>query len=149
MIIDRLENLEKYVSLNPLFKEVVDFLKANKLENLDAGKHLIKGEDVFVNIQEVKGKTQEQAVIEYHKSYIDIQVPLTANETYGYMPTVELPEAEFSVENDMAKVPCIMGRCYVTCTPGMFVIFFPQDGHAPCICDKAELRKAIFKVKVS
>jgi beta-galactosidase beta subunit len=27
-------------------------------------------------------------------------------------------------------------------------IFFPQDGHAPCISDKAEIKKAIFKVKV-
>jgi beta-galactosidase beta subunit len=26
-------------------------------------------------------------------------------------------------------------------------IFFPQDGHAPCIIEKDEIKKAIFKVK--
>jgi beta-galactosidase beta subunit len=26
-------------------------------------------------------------------------------------------------------------------------IFFPQDGHAPCISDAPEIKKAIFKVK--
>ena len=37
MIIDTLENLEKYVSLNPLFKEVIDFLKSNDLMTLEPG----------------------------------------------------------------------------------------------------------------
>jgi beta-galactosidase beta subunit len=27
-------------------------------------------------------------------------------------------------------------------------IFFPQDGHAPCIAEEPEIKKAIFKVKV-
>jgi beta-galactosidase beta subunit len=30
----------------------------------------------------------------------------------------------------------------------MMVIFFPQDGHAPCIIDEPEIKKAIFKVKM-
>ena len=29
MVIDTLENLEKYVSLNPLFKDVVEFIKSS------------------------------------------------------------------------------------------------------------------------
>jgi len=29
----------------------------------------------------------------------------------------------------------------------MFAVFFPQDGHAPCISQEKELKKAIFKVK--
>lgn len=148
MIIDTLENLEKYVSLNPFFKEVVDFLKLNDLKSLNAGKHFIKDKDVFVNIQDAKGKTVEEAVIEYHRMYIDIQVPLTANETFGYIPTCELPAVEFNEEKDIAKVPGVKGQSYVTCTPSMFAMFFPQDGHAPCICETAELKKAIFKVKV-
>ena len=36
---------------------------------------------------------------------------------------------------------------YVTCQPGEMAIFFPQDGHAPCIAGVPELRKAIFKIK--
>ena len=50
MVIDTLENLEKYVSLNPLFNDVVDFLKSNDLNKLSEGKHLIKGTDLFVNM---------------------------------------------------------------------------------------------------
>ena len=149
MIIDTLENLEKYVSLNPLFNEVIDFLKSNAMEDIEPGIHLIKDKDVFVNVQIAKGKTKEEAVVEYHKSYIDIQIPTSADETYGYIPTCALPKAEFDEEIDMAKVPGVLAQSYVTCQPGMFVIFFPQDGHAPFISESEELKKAIFKIKVS
>ena len=57
MVIDTLENLEKYVSLNPLFKDVVEFVKSNDLNALEVGKHQIKGGDLFVNIQVAKGNT--------------------------------------------------------------------------------------------
>ncbi|MBR3398726.1 MAG: YhcH/YjgK/YiaL family protein, partial [Prevotella sp.] len=33
------------------------------------------------------------------------------------------------------------------CQPGEFAIFFPQDGHAPCISQEEGIKKAIFKVK--
>ncbi len=56
MVIDTIENLEKYVSLNPLFKDVVEFIKSNRLDDLEVGKHAIKGADLFVNIQMAKGK---------------------------------------------------------------------------------------------
>ena len=77
MIVDRIENLEKYFALNPLFKEVADFLSANDMSALSTGIHHIKGDDVFVNIQEAAGKTKEQAVVEYHRKMVDIQIPFS------------------------------------------------------------------------
>ena len=146
MVIDTLENLEKYVSLNPLFKDVVDFIKSNDLNALETGKHEIKGSDLFVNIQNAKGKSKEKAVLETHKKMIDIQIPLSSAETYGYTPLCCLPEAEYNEAKDITKYEGAADT-YVTCKPGEFAIFFPQDGHAPCITDAEEIRKAIFKVK--
>lgn len=146
MVIDTLENLEKYVSLNPLFKDVVDFIKSNDLNALETGKHEIKGSDLFVNIQNAKGKSKEKTVLETHKQMIDIQIPLSSAETYGYTPLCCLPEAEYNEAKDITKYEGAADT-YVTCKPGEFAIFFPQDGHAPCITDAEEIRKAIFKVK--
>ena len=56
MVIDTLENLEKYVSLNHLFKDVVAFIKAHDLNILETGKYEIKGTDLFVNVQVAKGR---------------------------------------------------------------------------------------------
>lgn len=145
MVIDTLENLEKYVSLNPLFKDVVDFIKSNKLDFIETGKHQIKGADLFVNIQMANGRTKEEAVLETHKKMIDIQIPLSGPETFGYTPLCDLPEAEYNEEKDITKYTG-EADTYVTCKPGEFAIFFPQDGHAPCISDEDVIKKAIFKV---
>lgn len=147
MVIDTLDKLSYYASLNPLFNDVVDFLKHNDLNKLEEGKHFIKGKDLFLNLQTAKGKTKEQAKLETHRNMIDIQIPLSTCETYGYTPLCDLPELEYNAEKDIIKYEGL-AQTYVTCKPGEMAIFFPQDGHAPCISDKAEIKKAIFKVKV-
>jgi YhcH/YjgK/YiaL family protein len=146
MIIDKIENLEMYRGLNPLLDDVIRFIKEHDLKSLENGKHFIKDGHLFVNIQDAQGKTRDEAVIEYHKKMIDIQIPLNMPETYGYTPVADLPETEFNTDKDIAKVPGVQARSYVTANPGEFAMFFPQDGHAPCIADGL-LHKAIFKVE--
>lgn len=147
MIIDKLENLKNYASVNPLFPKVVEFLKQNDLNTLEAGKHEIEGKDLFVNITTAKGRTPAEAVIETHDRMIDIQIPLDVAETFGYTQRELLPAAEYNAEKDITKIPNLAADSYVTCQPGMMAIFFPQDGHAPCIAGVPEIKKAIFKVK--
>ncbi len=147
MVIDTIENLEKYVTLNPLFKEVVEFIKKNDLCSLEEGKHYIKDKDLFVNIQTAKGKIKEEAKAETHKRMIDIQIPLSANETFGYTPIENLPAEEYNEEKDITKYS-VQAQTYFTLAPGQFAIFFPQDGHTPCISNEAQFKKAIFKVLV-
>ena len=96
MIIDTIENLKKYVGINPLFADVVKFIEENDLSSMEDGKYT---------------------------------------------------KAEYNAEKDITKYPDVPGSSYVTCRPGMMTIFFPQDGHAPCISYVPEFRKAIFKVK--
>ena len=147
MIIDKLENLKNYASVNPLFPKVVEFLQQNDLNALEAGKHEIVGKDLFVNIQLAKGRTPAEAIIETHNKMIDIQIPLSDAETFGYTQRDALPEAEYNVEKDITKIQDLAADSYITCQPGMMPIFFPQDGHAPCIAGVPEIKKAIFKVK--
>jgi YhcH/YjgK/YiaL family protein len=148
MVIDTIENLSKYVGLNPLFADVVAFLGQNDLNQLEAGKHPIKDKDLFVNITTAKGRAKEAATLETHINMIDIQIPLDTEETFGYTPLCDLPEFEYNAEKDITKYGTTLAQTYVTCKPGQMAIFFPQDGHAPCISEKEEIKKAIFKVKV-
>lgn len=147
MIIDTLDNLAKYETVNPLFKDVVEFIKKNDLTKLEAGKHIIKEGELFVNIQVAKGRTPDAAVLETHRKMIDIQIPLDAPETFGYTPLCRLPDVEYNAEKDITKYGDLMAESFIDCQPGMFAIFFPQDGHAPCISMTPEIKKAIFKVK--
>ena len=147
MVIDTLDNLKNYESTCPLFKDVVAFLNENDLNSLPEGKTFSNGGDLFVNITTAKGKTADEAVMETHKVMIDIQIPLDVAETYGYTPLCKLPDVEYNAEKDITKYPGVKAESYVTCTPGMFAIFYPQDGHAPCISDAPGIKKAIFKIK--
>lgn len=147
MIIDDLKNLKNYESVNPLFPKVIEFLKTHDLKTMEAGKYEIEGKDLFLNLTVAKGKTPDQAVIETHDKMIDIQIPITDAETFGYTPRENLPAAEYNAEKDITKIPDLAAESYITCQPGMMAIFFPQDGHAPCITGAPEIKKAIFKVK--
>ena len=147
MIIDTLDNLAKYEAINPLFKDVVEFIRKNDLAAMEPGKYPIKDKDLFVNITTAKGKAPDEAVLETHINMIDIQIPLDAPETFGYTPLCRLPETPYNVEKDITKYPDLMAESFIDCQPGMFAIFFPQDGHAPCISMAPEIKKAIFKVK--
>lgn len=147
MIIDTIDNLVNYVDLNPHFADVVAFLKGHDLKMLEPGRHDIKGDDVFVNIQVAAQRTKETCFLESHIEMIDIQIPISCEETYGYSPVDELPAVAYDAAKDMTIYDGVKPQEYVTLAPGMMVIFFPQDGHAPCIIDQPEIKKAIFKVK--
>ena len=147
MIIDTIENLGKYTTLNPLFADVVEFLKDKNLSTMETGKYMIKDKDLFMNLQVAKQRTVDTAVLETHIEMIDIQIPITCAETFGYTPLSDLPDFEYNAEKDITKYGDTKAQTYVTVKPGQFVIFFPQDGHAPCIVDQPEIKKAIFKVK--
>ena len=59
MVVDRLENIEKYASLNPLFAQAIEFLKSHDLNALEVGKTELKGKDLLVNVAQTKPKAKE------------------------------------------------------------------------------------------
>ena len=153
MIVDSIENLERYAVLNPRFTAVVEFIRKNDLSSLAAGKHEIQGNEVFVNVQDAPVKTREEARFETHREMIDIQVPVSGTEEHGWCPLADLPAAEYDAAIDMtlhdpaAPAPISsLASTYFVLRPGQFAIYFPPDGHAPAITTTT-LRKAIFKVK--
>lgn len=144
MIIDKLENLEKYASLNPLFTKAIEYLKSADLQAQAPGKVTIQGNDLFANVQQTKPKTKEEARLESHDCYIDLQVPLSGVETMGYTPREDLPEAPYNADDDISFYDGL-AESYITVKPGMFAVFFPQDAHAPGISAEG-LKKVIVKV---
>ena len=146
MIIDSINNLSKYEALNPRFSKVLEFINSHDLAQQPEGKQVIDGSDLFVNFSLAKGKTPAEAKLESHNEMIDIQIPLSCTEVMGYTPREDLDEQPYNAEKDITFYEG-MAQQYVAVKPGMFAIFFPQDGHAPCIADDDVIKKVIFKVK--
>ena len=147
MVVDTLENLEKYASLNPLFAQAIEFLKSHDLHAMEVGKTELKGADLVVNIAQTTPKAKEQAKLETHNEFIDIQIPLSGTEVMGYTPGKDcVPvDAPYNAEKDITFFEGL-AETYVAVKPGMFAIFFPQDGHAPGITPDG-VKKVIVKVK--
>ena len=92
MVVDRLENLEKYASLNPLFAKAMEYLKATDLNAQELGKVKLQGDDLVVNFSQTKPKTKEEAKLETHNQFIDIQIPLSGVEVMVIQPVKIFPK---------------------------------------------------------
>ena len=146
MILDLVENSGRYESLNPRFKQAFDFLKTTDLATLPLGKIELDGNSLYVNVQEIEGKTSEVALMETHEQYIDIQVPISGTETMGWIARAKLKHISeaYNAEKDMTFYADKTTNL-IRVQPSEFVIFFPEDGHQPGIV-KGKLKKIIVKV---
>lgn len=116
MVVDRLENLEKYASLNPLFAKAMEYLKTTDLNAQELGKVKLQGDDLVVNFSQTKPKTKEEAKLETHNQFIDIQIPLSGVEVMGSSPLVGSSKIKSSGSCRIAlAIPrrCFMPREYL------------------------------------
>lgn len=148
MIIDSLKNSSKIEGLNPYFKRVFDYVKTHDLTSAEPGRIVIDGDNAYINVVQVKGKEKTDAVIETHNQYIDVQILLKGEESFAWKSRACLKKekGEYSVSDDISFYSD-EAKLYFTLSVGEFTIFFPEDGHAPCI-GEGEIKKLIAKVRV-
>ena len=148
MILSNLKNRVELEKLHPLMPRLFEWLEQTDVLTLPLGIHEIEGRDLFINNQAPELFTKENAPIEVHKNYIDVQVLLEGAETMGWKPLEEI--TTWRGEYDEAKdVRFSDERCdhFVTLKAGELTVFYPEDGHAPAIGD-APIRKFIAKLKI-
>lgn len=148
MILDSIENSVKYESLNPYFKLAFDYIKSTDWSKVEPGKIMLDGKNCFINFMEQAGKTIEAAKFETHNEYLDIQVPIDGTEKMGYIPTCDLkePDAPYNPEKDITKFSD-KTDALITVKPMQFAIFYPWDGHQPCI-GEGTWHKLVVKIKL-
>lgn len=146
MVIDDLSRLGLYKPLVPELEQVAFFLEKTDLSSLPDGRYELEN-GVYVNVQTVQGKDLGDAVLESHREMLDVQVPLSGDETIGYACLKRLEETAYDASHDISfhkESP----ESLLNVKRGMFAVFFPQDTHAPCIT-KGPLRKAVFKIPMT
>lgn len=146
MIIDSLENSALYEQINPHFKQAFDYIKSLDFSKVEPDKVILKDDALIVNINESTLKLSSDAKLEVHNKYIDIQVPLSSEESFGWKrrngcKDITIP---FNSEKDIEFYGDIPST-YFTLYPGEFVVFFPEDAHAPCV-GEGNIKKIIVKV---
>ncbi len=148
MIVDNLANAANYFSLHPLFEKAFDYIRQLDMESAPTGSVEIEGKQLRASIVETALKPADAARLETHKRFIDIQIPIAQAETFGWksLSTLTASEKGYDEANDIefyADKPSAL----VNVLPGEFVIFSPEDGHAPLI-GEGPTKKIIIKVAV-
>lgn len=149
MIIDTLENAEKYFVNHPLFETAFHYIKSAQLLLAESGK--VPVSDGLVAIySDSPGKTQEEAVAKFecHNKNIDIQVCIRGNEKLGWKPRKDCvsPRGEYNTEKDVLFYDDAPDM-FFGLNAGQFAIFYPEDVHAPMI-GEGLIKKLVLKVKI-
>ena len=149
MIIDTLQSAAKYYGLHKNFKVAFDYLRSTNLDGLEIGKFDI-ADGIKVIVAEGEGKAAAVAgdKFECHNQNIDIQVCIRGNETIGWKPRLDCtqPKGDYNEEKDVtffADSPDM----YFNLKGGQFVIFYPEDVHAPMI-GEGLIKKLVVKVRI-
>ena len=131
MILDSLRNWAFYCGADSRLKRALEYLAAADLNTLEPGRYEIEGAEIFMKVTEGELKREEEASLEVHDKYIDVQVLIAGEvETMGWR------------ERRECRVP---RGLFVGIRPGQFVVFGPEDAHAPMI-GRGRIKKAVVKV---
>ena len=148
MILDNLENADRYFGCADGLKQAIKFINDNELDQLPDCKLKIKGDDVYLTIAEVEGKSKDECRLEAHRDYIDIHIVVDAEETMGWKATEDCNTVikEYDEQDDIEYYDDEPDT-YFTLREGMFAVFFPEDAHMPLIAPGKKYKKIIAKVK--
>lgn len=141
-------DVEKTYSTNKNFKIAFDYIKKTDLTKIADGNYNIDGDNVFVIISDNKKRTQNNAFLESHKRYIDLQYIIKGEERMGLKNTADCKTIKdpYSQKKDIMFFSDSYDK-FVNLKANEFIILCPKDAHAPCI-GEGIVRKAVFKIKV-
>ena len=124
MILDRIEQADLYVSLNPHLAKAFAFLRQEGLDKLPDGRHDIDGDDVYAIVVKGTGQPRSKAKLEMHRKYIDLQYVVSGGDDIGWKNyrLCKNPQSPYDQETDAELFNDTPSACITLCT-GDFAIF--------------------------
>jgi len=148
MILDKLINAKRYYNLHPAFEAAFKFLQRKDLADLGDAVYEIDGKRLYATVFDGQGRGRRLVKLETHKKYIDIHYAIAGFDEIGWNPVQECigKEGEYNKGKDY-QIFSDIPRIWVPHCPGTFIVFFPEDAHAPITAAK-NLHKVVVKVSV-
>lgn len=135
MIIGEIDHLAQISIGNELLSEALKWVAEHDKDNFEKGTTFIRDDKrIKVNAEIVAMLPQGKQMLEAHRQFIDIHVPISSEETIGWSSLKHL--RNITQEYDSEKDIEFYGdepQSFLTVYPGQCVIFFPEDAHAPNI----------------
>ena len=118
------------------------------------GKFEIDGDRIYGNVMEYDAVLPEAEKLEAHRKYVDIQAVITGVERMAWANIDGLETVD--AYNDVKDVAFVrtpsVGVSHIELVPGLFAVFYPEDGHygkiRPLNAPAGKVKKVVVKVKL-
>ena len=135
MILGEISDLAKITTGDELINEAIRWVAQHYKDDFDAGSFAIREDGrIKVNAEVVAMLPQGKQMLEAHRKFIDIHVPISSDETIGWASLKHL--RNITKKYDSEKDIEFYGdepQSFISVYPGQCVIFFPEHAHAPNI----------------
>ena len=150
MVLDKIENLGMYTSLNKTFAYVKNFLETTDLMSLEVGRYDLE-HGCYYMVQEYAARKEEDCRFEAHLKFIDLQLVIKGFEDIGYTGLENLEvKIPYDKEKDAEFYTAKSEFMRILLEKDHFVIFFPDDPHKACMESYApsDIKKIVVKIPV-
>ncbi len=139
------EYLEKILDVNSIEHKRLNNYSLNAFEKIELDYNNFALEQVYDT------KERSNCFFESHRQYIDVQFILEGEEIIEVSNTAILVVSfPYSEQMDLIKYEGTTQASQIVLTKGDVAIFYPQDGHMPCVkvINSIKVVKTVVKVKV-
>lgn len=150
MIYDNINNIDLYKGISEDIYLGLKFLKKITPE-IENGVHELSPR-VKAIVSEYQTKEVNEYGYEAHKKFIDIQYVLQGVEKVCCLPLDQLQERiPYKEESDAAFYTSNGKPVEMLIGNGSFAVFFPHDGHMPCLSidEPLTVKKVVVKIQIN
>lgn len=153
MITDNISNHAQYAHLPPAILRAIEYLASTDFTFVESGQYELDGRKLVSMVQRYKTKLPHQAVWESHRKYIDVQFVAGGHERFGHIAIGNAPPVKTPYSEEKDVIFYEPGLQTFDAPMGTFMIFYPDDIHAPGLAAgtppvASEVVKVVVKVAV-
>lgn len=153
MIVDKIENYAKYRNLPAPLYRAIEYIGSTDFSHVANGQYELDGKRMVSIVNRYKTKTLDHAVWESHRKYIDVQFVAGGHERFGLVALDNAPAVTAPYNEERDVIFYEPGVETYDAPAGTFMIFYPEDIHAPSLATgvpptPSEVVKVVVKVAV-
>lgn len=151
MIYDKVENIGRYLGISEYLDQAIRYIMTGNYHKAEFGRNVVSGTDIYYNCpKDAMAKNEEGMEYEYHRTYIDIHLPLQGKENISFFAMEKGKETRaYDQENDYGLYTG-ESEGKICIKEGEFLMLFPEELHLALMKVEKEatpIHKVIFKVR--
>jgi biofilm protein TabA len=153
MIVDQIENYAKYSHLPRGIVRAIEYLGSTDFSHVEGGQYELDGKRLVSIVSRYQTKKLTKAIWESHRKYIDVQFVAGGHERFGHVQLADAPAVTSPYNEEKDVIFYEPGVNTFDAPAGTFMIFYPDDVHAPGLAagvppTPSDVVKVVVKVAV-